>query len=86
MEHVPLNLCNSASLLHIGCRLSYDSITSLLKSAFRTTFSMKVQKSGFQNREDGALLEGGGSASVRNWYTRPGLPKFASYSMSTKLR
>ncbi|MCR8657097.1 hypothetical protein NV377_07210 [Paenibacillus sp. T3-5-0-4] len=47
---------------------------------------MKVQKSGFQNREDGALLAEGGSASVRYWYTRTGLPKFASYSMSNKLR
>ncbi|MCR8657864.1 hypothetical protein NV377_11145 [Paenibacillus sp. T3-5-0-4] len=43
---------------------------------------MKVQKVGFQNQEDGALLEEDGSASVRYWYMRTVLPKFASYSMS----
>ena len=41
---------------------------------------------GFQNQEDEALLEEGGSASVRYWYTRTVLPKFASYSMSITLR
>ncbi|MCR8656827.1 hypothetical protein NV377_05820 [Paenibacillus sp. T3-5-0-4] len=47
---------------------------------------MKVQKAGFQNREDGALLEEGGNARVRHWYTRTGLPKFTAYSMSNMLR
>ncbi|MCR8656844.1 hypothetical protein NV377_05905 [Paenibacillus sp. T3-5-0-4] len=47
---------------------------------------MKVQKAGFQNREDGVLLEEGGNASVHVSYTRTGLPKFASYSMSSRLR
>ena len=28
-----------------------------------------VQKAGFQNREDEALLEEGGNSSVRYWYT-----------------
>ena len=45
---------------------------------------MKVQKAGFQNREDGELLEKGGSASVRYWYTRTALSKFALSSMSNK--
>ena len=47
---------------------------------------MKVQKAGFQNQEDGVLLVEGGNASVHVWYTRTGLPKFASYSMSNMLR
>jgi len=47
---------------------------------------MKVEKAEFQNQEDGALLAEGGNESVRYWYTRTGLPKFASYSMSNMLR
>ncbi|MCR8659412.1 hypothetical protein NV377_19080 [Paenibacillus sp. T3-5-0-4] len=46
---------------------------------------MQFQKVGFQNREERALLEEGGSASVRNWYTRPGLPRFAPYSIPINL-
>ncbi|MCR8660282.1 hypothetical protein NV377_23555 [Paenibacillus sp. T3-5-0-4] len=46
----------------------------------------KVQNAGFQDQEDGTLLEGEGNAGVRNWYTRTGLPKFVTYSMPTKLR
>jgi|GEM_PF-5921675 len=53
---------------------------------FELPLTIKVQKAGFQNREDGALLEGGGNASVRYWYTRTGLSKFATYSMSNKQR
>ncbi|HIW33392.1 MAG TPA: hypothetical protein IAA29_11460, partial [Candidatus Paenibacillus intestinavium] len=53
---------------------------------FELPLSIKVQKAGFQNQEDGALLEKGGSASVRGWYTRTVLSKFAPYSMSTMLR
>ncbi|MCR8655920.1 hypothetical protein NV377_13090 [Paenibacillus sp. T3-5-0-4] len=47
---------------------------------------MKVQKAGFQNRAGETLLEKGGSASVRVWYTRTVLSKFVSDAMSTKLR
>ena len=47
---------------------------------------MKVQKEGFQNRAGEALLEKGGSASVRYWYTRTVLSKFASDAMSNTLR
>ena|GEM_PF-6032618 len=46
---------------------------------------MKVQKEGFQNRAGEALLEKGGSASVRYWYTRTVLSKFASDAMSNTL-
>ena len=51
-----------------------------------TKLPIKVQKAGIQNREDGVLLEKGGSASVRYWYTRTVLSKFTSYSMSNKLQ
>ena len=50
------------------------------------SIKIKVQKAGFQNREAGALLAEGGNASVRSWYTRTGLPKFASDSMSNTLQ
>ena len=62
---------------------AYSSLSSPL---FELPLIIKVQKAGFQNREDEALLEEGGSASVRVWYTRPGLSKFALYSMSNMLR
>ncbi|URN92533.1 MAG: hypothetical protein NAG76_11535 [Candidatus Pristimantibacillus lignocellulolyticus] len=74
------------SSLHIRCRLSYEADHRYQSPLSELPLPMKVQKVGFQNREDGALLEQGGNASVRGWYTRTGLPKFASYSMSTKLR
>jgi len=37
------------------------------RSMFRTKLQIKVQKAGFQNREDGALLKKGGSASVHDY-------------------
>jgi len=52
---------------------------------FELPIPMKVQKAGFQNQEDDALLVEGGQANVRVWYMRTGLPKFASYSMSNIL-
>ncbi|MCR8660145.1 hypothetical protein [Paenibacillus endoradicis] len=69
------------SSLHIRCRICYKAKHRYQSPLFELPLSIEVQNAGFQNREDGALLEEGGSASVRVWYTRPGLPKFASYSM-----
>ncbi|HIW33729.1 MAG TPA: hypothetical protein IAA29_13180 [Candidatus Paenibacillus intestinavium] len=65
--------------INLPASLRYQSLL------FELPFPMKVQKAGFQNREDGTLLEEGGHSSVRNWYTSPGLPKFVSYSMPINL-
>ncbi|MCR8660281.1 hypothetical protein NV377_23550 [Paenibacillus sp. T3-5-0-4] len=75
------------SSLHIRCRLSYVRAFIVIKIWFlNCLIQMKVQKAGFQDQEDGTLLEGGGNASVRYWYTRTRLPKFVTYSMPSKQR
>ena len=47
---------------------------------------MKVQKAGIQNQAGETLLEKGGSASVRTWYTRTVLSKFVSDATPSTLR
>ncbi|URN92753.1 MAG: hypothetical protein NAG76_12925 [Candidatus Pristimantibacillus lignocellulolyticus] len=74
------------SSLHIRCRLYYEVNHRYQSLLFELPLPIKVRKAGFKNQEDGALLVGGGNASVRYWYTRTGLPKFASYSMPIILR
>ncbi|URN95370.1 MAG: hypothetical protein NAG76_03665 [Candidatus Pristimantibacillus lignocellulolyticus] len=74
------------SSLHLRCRINGGANHRYQSSHFELPLTMKVQNSGIQNREDGALLAEGGNASVRYWYTRTGLSKFASYSMSNKQR
>ena len=54
-------------------------------SSYELPISIKVQKACFQNRADEELLEIGGSESVRTWYTRTVLSKFALDAMSSML-
>ena len=51
-------------------RLRCNALHRYQSPLFELPLPIKVQKVGFQNREDGVLLEKGGSASVRYWYTR----------------
>jgi|GEM_PF-1249654 len=74
------------SSLHIRCRITIEDNHRYQGLLFEVPLSIKVQKAGFKNREDGALLAEGGNVNVRYWYMRTGLPKFASYSMSNNQR
>ncbi|HIW34741.1 MAG TPA: hypothetical protein IAA29_18350, partial [Candidatus Paenibacillus intestinavium] len=61
----------------------YGTSTQAVKC---TNLQIKVQKVGFQNRAVETLLEKGGSASVRYWYTRTVLSKFVSNAMPNALQ
>jgi len=84
----PLNLIVAVYITskYIRGRIYFEANLSYQSLLYELPNILKVQKAGFQNQEDGALLAEGGNASVRVWYTRTGLPKFASYSKSNMKR